>query len=203
MAENTGRDQPDLFGHATEHPDGFAYHPDVVPPADEAELIARLPELDFRDFEFRGYRGKRRVASFGWRYDFNIGRLERADEMPGYLRAVADRAARLAGVAPADFAHVLVTEYAPGAAIGWHRDRPEFGDVVGVSLGASCRLRFRRGRAGAWERATIVLAPRSAYLLRGPAREQWEHSIPPVDRLRYSLTFRSLREPIAVRPQVS
>src|SRR5262249_58473491 len=93
-------------------------------------------------------------------------------------------------------AQALITEYSPGAAIGWYRDRPEFEDVIGVSLGAPCLFRFRRKKGSRWERASIELQPRSAYLLRGPVRMDWQHSIPPVDKLRYSVTFRSLRESI-------
>jgi alkylated DNA repair dioxygenase AlkB len=88
---------------------------------------------------------------------------------------------------------VLVTEYVPGAAIGWHRDKAVFGDVVGVSLVSACVFRIRRTSGTAWERNSFRLEPRSAYLLRGPARTEWEHSIPAVDSLRYSVTFRTLR----------
>ena len=103
-----------------------------------------------------------------------------------------DSAADFAGLAPAELVHALVTEYTPGAAIGWHRDRPVFGDVIGISLASSCRFRLRRKQASGWQRAALVLEPRSAYLLRGPVRREWEHSIPPAERLRYSVTFRSL-----------
>jgi alkylated DNA repair dioxygenase AlkB len=108
-----------------------------------------------------------------------------------------DRAAAFAEISPAAFEHALVTEYAPGAGIGWHRDRPVFDDIVGISLGAPCRFRLRRKHGASWERAAIELAPRSAYLLRGPVRREWEHSIPPLDRLRYSVTFRSVKTRLA------
>jgi alkylated DNA repair dioxygenase AlkB len=172
-------------------PGGFAYREDFVTPEEEAALIENLARLELREFEFHGYLGKRRVTSFGLRYDFNDMAVREAAEMPEFLLPLRDRAARFVGLAPAELAHALVTEYAPGAAIGWHRDRPVFGDVIGISLGASCRFRFRRKRGISWERASLMLLPRSAYLLRGPARHEWQHSIPPVEALRYSITFRA------------
>jgi alkylated DNA repair dioxygenase AlkB len=108
--------------------------------------------------------------------------------------AIRQKAAEFAGITESRLQHALVTEYAPGAAIGWHRDRPEFEDVIGISLGAPCLFRFRRKNGMRWERASIELQRRSAYLLRGRARWDWQHSIPPVDKLRYSITFRSLPE---------
>jgi alkylated DNA repair dioxygenase AlkB len=146
-----------------------------------------------KPFEFRGFLGKRRVASFGWRYDFNGRGLERAGEIPPYLHDLRESAAALAGAPPEALEHVLVTEYQPGAAIGWHRDRAEFGDVVGVSLLSPCLFRLRRRSGAGWERAAFTAEPRSAYLLSGPARYEWEHSIPPVEALRWSVTFRRLR----------
>jgi alkylated DNA repair dioxygenase AlkB len=174
-------------------PEGFVYRPELVAPEQEAELIEHFRELDFREFEFQGYLGKRRVVSFGLHYDFAERRVREAAGLPAFLLPLRDRAAGFAGLAAAAFEHALVTEYAPGAAIGWHRDRPVFGDVVGISFGSACRFRFRRKHGSGWERASLVLEPRSAYLLRGPARQQWEHSIPSAEELRYSVTFRSVK----------
>jgi alkylated DNA repair dioxygenase AlkB len=187
-----GQDQGDLFG-GPGLPPGLLYRPDVLDPALAAALLAALPALPVQPFAFHGFEGRRRVASFGWRYDFSAARLQRAGPLPAFLLPARAAAAALAGL-PADrFVHALVTEYAPGAAIGWHRDRPDFATVVGLSLGAPCRLRLRRRRpGGGWDRAALALAPRSGYVLDGPARHEWEHSIPPVDALRYSLTFRTL-----------
>jgi alkylated DNA repair dioxygenase AlkB len=182
---------PDLFRPAAAMPEGFEFCAELVSPRMELELLAHLGALDYQPFRFRGYEGKRRVRYFGWRYDFDAGKIDRAEELPACLLSLRDRAADFARLPPASLAHALVTEYPPGAPIGWHRDRPQFADVIGVSLGSAATFRMRRKRGGRWERRAIVLAPRSAYLLRGPARYDWEHSVPPA-ALRYSVTFRSL-----------
>ena len=172
-------------------PDGFVYRPELVTPEDERELIAQFEALDFKPFEFHGYFGNRRTVSFGWHYDFASSRVRPASDMPDFLLSLRNKAAVFTDIAPEVLEHALVTEYAPGAGIGWHRDRPVFDDVIGISLGAPCRFRLRRKQGDTWQRAAIELMPRSAYLLRGPVRRDWEHSIPPLDKLRYSVTFRS------------
>jgi alkylated DNA repair dioxygenase AlkB len=186
--------QPDLFAApGPQAPEGLAYRPGFLSPDEEDGLAAHLAGLPFQPFQFHGFEGARRVVSFGWRYDFNQGGLQRAEPMPEWLAPLAVRAAAFAGLAPEAVAHVLVTEYAPGAGIGWHRDRPQFEDVIGVSLLSPCRLRFRLREGAGWRRAALEVAPRSAYLLRGPARRAWEHSIAPMRTLRYAITFRSFR----------
>ncbi|MBC6983508.1 alpha-ketoglutarate-dependent dioxygenase AlkB [Caulobacter sp. 17J80-11] len=174
-------------------PEGFVYRPEVLTPDEEARLAARLAELAFAPFEFRGYLGKRQVVSFGWRYDFTAGGLRPAAPIPDFLKPLRVRAAEAAGLTAADLQQALVTQYPPGAAIGWHKDRPEFAEVVGVSLLAPGLLRFRRPGGRGWERASLTVEPRSLYVLAGPARYAWEHSLPPVGGLRYSITFRRLR----------
>jgi alkylated DNA repair dioxygenase AlkB len=174
-------------------PEGFVYRPEFLSRAEEADLAAWLATLPFEAFQFRGYEGRRRVVSYGWKYDFTRSHLDKADDIPEELLPVRARAAELAGHAPEDLQQVLLNEYQPGAPIGWHRDRPIFAEVVGVSLLAPCNFRFRRRVEGGFERASVTLEPRSAYLLSGPARTVWEHSIPPVEAHRYSITFRNFR----------
>ena len=189
--------QPDLFAEprpASALPEGFAYRPELISVRQEAELVRRLSELQLKPFEFQGYLGLRRVIYFGWRYDFTHQKVGVAEAIPAFLLPLREVAADFAGLPAAALAQVLVNQYRPGAPIGWHRDRPQFGDVVGVSLLSPARMRFRRKRGADWERAALILQPRSAYALRGPVREDWEHSIPPAEALRYSVTFRTLRE---------
>jgi alkylated DNA repair dioxygenase AlkB len=183
-----------LFDTPPALPDGFRFSPDVVAPADEATLLEHIRELPFRDFEFHGYTGKRRVVSFGWHYDFNERVLRKADDIPDSLLTLRETAARFAGMDATRLQHVLVTEYGAGAGIGWHRDKSVFGEVVGISLLTPCTFRLRRKLGDGWERRSVIAEPRSAYLLSGAARTEWEHSIPAVDALRYSVTYRNLRE---------
>jgi alkylated DNA repair dioxygenase AlkB len=173
-------------------PEGFRYQPELIGASEEDALVARIRELPFREFEFHGYLGKRHVVSFGWHYDFSGQRLRQADDIPDFLLPLRALVAPLAELEPSEFQHVLVTEYAPGAGIGWHRDKAVFGRVAGISLLARCVLRFRRKSGEKWERSNIPIDPRSAYILTGPARLIWQHSISRVDELRYSITFRNL-----------
>ena len=188
-------DQPGLFAPARRSlPEGFRYQPEVISPEAEQEVLAHIRVLPFKEFEFHGFTGKRRVVSYGWQYDFNDSALRKTDDMPAFLLSLRERAAAFAGMDPSQFQHVLVTEYGPGAAIGWHRDKAVFGEVVGISLLSACTFRLRRKAGETWDRVSITAEPRSAYLLSGPSRTEWEHSIPAVDELRYSVTYRNLRE---------
>jgi alkylated DNA repair dioxygenase AlkB len=194
------RDDPDIQGElfsrpakrAPPAPDGLRCWPDVISADEEADLAARLAELPFKPYEFRGYLGNRRTVSFGLRYDDLKQAVEDAAPPPEFLTELRDRVAGLAARPSGDFVQALISEYAPGAGIGWHRDRPRFGLVAGVSLLTPCVMRFRRKAGETWQRASAQLAPRSAYLLSGPARREWQHSITPLETLRYSITFRTL-----------
>jgi len=174
-------------------PAGFRYAPDLIDAAEEARLVEAFAALPFKEFEFHGFLGKRRVVPFGFRYDYNGGGLQQAAPIPPFLLPLRERAAAFAGLPPQRLAHALVTEYRPGTSIGWHRDRPHYDDVIGISLSSACAFRMRRKRDVGWERASLRLDPRSIYLMRGPSRWEWEHSIPAVEGLRYSITFRSMR----------
>ncbi len=180
-------------------PAGFRYAPDLIDADEESQLVAAFADLPFKEFEFHGFLGKRRVVPFGFRTDYTGGGLQTAAPIPPFLLPLRERAAVFAGLAPDDLVHALITEYRPGAAIGWHRDRPYYGDVIGISLLSPCTFRLRKKRGaesrGNWDRASLRLDPRSVYLMRGPSRDDWEHSIPAVDELRYSVTFRSMRAP--------
>jgi alkylated DNA repair dioxygenase AlkB len=192
--------QLSLFGlpqdeHAGALPPGFSYRSELISPAEEQALAARFEALPFQAYEFRGYEAARQTVSFGWKYAADGKAIERVEPIPDYLLAVREQVAAFAGLEPDQIVQSLVVKYPPGAPIGWHRDRPAFGKVMGVSLLTPAPLRLRLERPdGGWDRVTQHLEPRSAYLMSGPARHQWQHSIPPLDAVRYSITFRTLAE---------
>ena len=173
--------------------EGFRYQPGFLDASEEAALLEEIRGLEFHEMRMRGVTARRRVIQYGWNYSFQNFKMTEGPPLPAFLLPVRERAAALAGVDTSALSEGLLMEYSPGAAIGWHRDAPPFGDVVGISLLSGCRFRFRRGKVRAWETRELPLEPRSAYVLRGPARQEWEHSIPPVKELRYSITFRTLR----------
>jgi alkylated DNA repair dioxygenase AlkB len=176
-------------------PEGFAYHAGFVTVAEALALLAGIRALTFSEVRMRGQVARRRTAHFGWVYGYESWRIEPGPEVPAFLLPLRERAAALVALPPGALGEALVTEYPPGAGIGWHRDAPVFGDVIGVSLLSACRLRFERGRGADRTTAAVVLEPRSAYVLSRGARWQWRHSIPPTRDARYSVTFRTLRDP--------
>lgn len=173
---------------------GLGYREEFLGEAEERELLERLGAEDLTPFRFHGWLGNRRTRSFGWRYDFEDASFTPAEPLPGWLHPLREKAAAFAGVTPDEFVHVLLARYDPGAGIGWHRDRDVFEKVVGVSLGTPATLRFRQRTANGFRRASLGVEPRSAYLLSGEARHNWEHSIAPGDKLRFSITFRTLSD---------
>jgi alkylated DNA repair dioxygenase AlkB len=175
-------------------PAGFRYQENVITEAEEATLVACLQNLDLKPFEFHGHVANRRVISFGLRYDYSRGTVEGASELPSFLHELRAKVAAFANRSVSEFRQAGVNEYAPGAGIGWHKDKAQFGIVAGVSLLAPATMRFRRVHGRGWARVSQTVAPRSIYLLSGEARTEWEHSIPPLDKLRYSLTFRTLSD---------
>lgn len=184
-------DQQSLFAR-DEIPAGLRYEPGFISPAEEAELLTRIRTIEVQPFQFGAFEGKRRVAWFGWQYDYDVRQLVRVDDIPAWLRPLIERIEAFDRCAPGSIRQVLMTEYEAGAGIGWHRDKPHFDRIYGLSLRTHCRFRFRRKRDRKWERYTLEAEPCSLYRLDGPARHEWEHSIPDVASLRYSVTFRTM-----------
>ena len=181
--------QPDLFATL---PAGLAVAPDIVNAAEERALSEFIDASGLEPFRFQQWTGHRLTRSFGWHYDFAAGRLGTTDPIPPQLSFVCERAARFAGLPPDALVQALLIRYDPGAGIGWHRDRPVFGHVIGISLGASAALRLRRRHPRGFDRASAPLPGRSIYHLAGEARSEWEHSIVPIAETRWSITFRTL-----------
>ena len=184
--------QRDLFGATNDLPQGFAYQPELIAPQEEAELVRHLEGLPFRAFDFHGHLANRRVVGFGLRCDYDRREVVEAPPIPGFLLPLREKVAAFARRPAEAFAQVLINEYRPGAGIGWHRDKPHFDEVAGVSLLAPCSFRLRRKNGTGWDRRTTVVEPRSAYFMTGPSRLEWEHSIPPLAEQRYSITLRTL-----------
>jgi len=173
---------------------GLDYREALISDAEERALIADLEAEELSPFRFHGWLGNRKTQSFGWRYDFDDASFQKTVPIPDWLQPLRAKAADFAKVMPEDFAHVLLARYDPGAGIGWHRDRDVFDQVVGVSLHTPATLRFRKREGSGFRRASLEVAPRSAYLLSGESRWDWEHRIVPGDQLRFSITFRTLSE---------
>lgn len=184
--------QPDLFGQSGLP--GLSQADDFVTPDEEQELIASIDAVGLSPFRFHGWLGKRLTASYGWSYDFDDASLTPAEPIPDWLLPVRAKAAQFAGRQPGELVQALLIRYDPGAGIGWHRDRPVFEHVLGISLGAPATMRFRRRKPGGFHRVSAFLAPRSIYYLTGEARHEWEHSIAVMEVTRWSITFRGLSE---------
>ncbi|MEA2365220.1 MAG: hypothetical protein QOE69_518 [Thermoleophilaceae bacterium] len=179
----------------SEEPEGIVYRPELLSVEDEDELVRRMKTLRFDPIVLHGQAAKRTGRHYGLDYDYGSRTPMPGEPAPHWLLPVRAKAAALAGHDPEELVEILVQRYPPGATIGWHRDAPAFGTVIGVSLGGFSRLRFQRGKREqrrVWE---VMLEPRSGYVLSGEARRSWEHSIPPTKELRYSITFRTLRKP--------
>jgi alkylated DNA repair dioxygenase AlkB len=189
----------DLFDMPARVPDGFIYRQEFISPTEEAELIGEIHQLQLAPFKYYKFTGKRRTVSFGWLYEFGAPDITRGAKIPEWLLPLRARAEPYFGIAAGGLVQASIIEYSTGSPIGWHRDIPQFGDVIGISLAASCRMRFRkyvRQRAKSSNRDDILsveLQPRSIYLMSGAARETWQHSIPPVKQLRYAIMMRTLR----------
>jgi DNA oxidative demethylase len=177
----------------SEQPEGLVLRPELLTLDEEAELLDRLADLRFDPIVMHGQAARRTARHYGLGYDYESRAPQPGEPIPDWVLPVRRRAADLAGENPEELVEVLVQRYPVGATIGWHRDAPAFGTVIGVSLGGTSRMRFQRGtdeRRRVWE---VLLEPRSGYVLSGEARRSWQHSIPPTKELRYSITFRTLR----------
>lgn len=184
---------PDLDPAAIAPP-GLLYVPDFISKQEESALLQSIEALPFAEIRMHGVIARRTVVHHGWEYGYNAWSLRRTADIPSFLDDLRGRAARLAGVQPDALAEALTSRYPPGAGIGWHRDAPMFGKVAGISLLAPCVMRFRKEAAdGGFRAYNLTLEPRSAYLLDGEARGVWQHAIPAVKALRYSISFRTIR----------
>ena len=185
--------QGELFAVNAPVVSGLALVRDAVTPAEEAELAARIDAAPLKPFEFGQWRGKRMTVHYGRAYDFSRHRLDEAPPLPDWLLDLREKLAPLAGLDPEALQAALLIRYDPGAGIGWHRDRPQYGEVLGLSLSASAVLRLRRRTADGFERRKVDLPRRSLYLLSGEVRQEWEHSIAPAEITRRSITLRTMR----------
>lgn len=181
-----------------EPPPGLVYAPAFLSEGEQAELVGVLETLDFRPIVMKGQTARRTARHYGVGYDYEArgerAAPEPAEPLPPWLAGLRQRSAGLVGRPVDELVEALVQRYPGGATIGWHRDAPLFGVVVGVSLASACRMRFQRTVAGERSVREVVLEPGSAYALTGQARWSWQHSIPPTPALRYSVTFRTLRQ---------
>lgn len=181
------------FARVDELPEGFLYRQEFLSEGEEAELLRIFGELDFAAYDYHGYQAKRRVVRYGVNYDINTRETtENPMPIPEWLLGIRARAAEIAGVSVDDLVQAMVSEYTVGTPIGWHRDAPQFGIIIGISLGSACRMRLKP-YAGTGKILSLRLDPRSMYVMQGEARSKWQHSIPAVEELRYSITFRTLR----------
>jgi len=182
-----------LFSATEAMPEGLHHVADFIPPAVESELIRHVSALPLQPFQFGAYEGKRRVASFGFRYDYTLRRLQEAAPIPEWLWPLVKQV-EIFGGPSTSVAQILCTEYDVGVGIGWHRDKPHFERIFGLSLGSPCKFRFRRRLGESWQRYTLDAEPRSLYMMSDESRQIWEHSIPGVEAQRYSITFRTMTD---------
>jgi alkylated DNA repair dioxygenase AlkB len=187
--------QTDFIGRPAILPEGFVYEQEFLSPREESALLEIIRLLPFQEAQYRQWQAKRRVVSFGGRYDFTHHALNEAPPIPEFLHPLRERICGWSGIPLADVHHAMIVEYQPGTSLGWHRDVPNFDQIVGVSLLGHARMRLRPYPPQPGQRSThaIVLEPRSAYMIKGAARWGWQHAISPTKELRYSITFRTLR----------
>lgn len=179
----------DLFGPAIP---GLFVIEDFVDDSAQTSLIAEIEKTSLAPFRFQQWTGRRETASYGLHYDFTAYTLSEAEAFPPWLDKLARQVEAAFELSCRSIVHALLTRYPVGAAIGWHRDRPIFGDVFGISLGTEAMLRLRRRKPAGFSRYSLPLRPGSLYRLSGEARQHWEHSIAPLTQVRWSITLRTV-----------
>lgn len=185
-----------LFPVEPAYPKGFSYSPDFLTENEELKLYQEVTKIDLHNFNFQGYEARRKVASFGYDYSFENGSLSKGKNIPTIFDFLIEKVSRHVSVPQGEFAELLVTEYPVGSVINWHRDAPPFDLVAGISLMADCTFRLRPNDKAKQTRASVISFPvkhRSLYVLQGPARTDWQHSITPVKQIRHSITLRTLK----------
>ena len=190
------QDEPQRTSKAPNAPTGLLYVADFLSPPEQARLVEAVGAMPLEPAQYKQFTAKRRVIHFGGRYDFSAQELLASESIPEVLLPLRERIAAAAAVAPGAFSHAMVAEYRSGTQLGWHRDVPDFEIVAGVSLVAAARMQFRPYVAAERLRKhylNLLLEPGSLYVLRDSARWSWQHRVPPVTRLRYSITFRTRR----------
>lgn len=189
------KDQYSLFETSQSFPNGFVYRPDFLTKEEEVELLGYFEDLPFSHSRLGEYVAKRRIIGFGWGYDFRAKKLVPGPPLPPFLLPCARKVAKWLDIKVERVAEALITEYPRGTGIGWHRDNEGFEHIVGVSLSGWCRMRLRSyswRERGKEARLALPVAPRSAYIMQNDARWRYQHSVAPVEDLRYSITFRTL-----------
>jgi alkylated DNA repair dioxygenase AlkB len=187
--------QQDLFQEPVDaNLPGLRYQPEFIDVAAERELVATIRTLPIQEAQYKEYRAKRRVMHFGGRYDFDRNELLPAAPIPQFLRVLRTRVIAWAGLDAEQLTQAVIAEYRAGTQLGWHRDVPLYETIVGVSLVGACRMRFRPYPADRTARCLdLRVAARSAYMMQGAARWDWQHCVAPTPALRYSITFRTRR----------
>jgi len=177
-------------------PEGFRYIPGFISREEEAELLAEVRRVALHSFEFRGYTANRKVASFGYDYNFDKRTVQKGEPIPEVFSSLIHKVAEHIGIDEELFKELLVTEYPPGSVINWHRDAPPFELIAGLSLAADCTFRLRpydKSKRGRGSIVSLPVARRSLYIIADSSRSDWEHSVAPVKEVRYSITLRTLR----------
>lgn len=177
-----------------EFPKGLIYQPDFITIEEENSLLQFIQDLDFDQVIMHDKVARRTVKHYGYKYLFSSGRAKEGEPIPDSLLWLRDRSAKFAHIPQAELEEMLITKYPEKATIGWHRDAPMFGSkIIGISLLSSCRMCFQN-KSNERKVFEQELLPRSIYVLSGPARFIWQHSIPAVKDLRYSITFRTVNK---------